>query len=162
MAATIVLKPIRKKQKSLKSKGTAASIKIRVFLVDDHPVVRYGLAESLERAGDMAVCGEAGNAEQALELLRDCQVDVISVDLTLGKRSGIDLIRDIRFLNPEVALVVYTMCQDISVLESALRAGARVCIQKVDTTDKLIEAIRGMMKKSSVKGDNSEESGEEF
>jgi len=114
----------------------------RVFLVDDHPLVREWLANLIDQQPDMTVCGEAGSAAAALTGIATARPDVAIVDLTLGGRSGLDLIKDLKLMQPAVAVLVLSMHDEELYAERALRAGARGYIMKREVTRKVVLAIR--------------------
>ncbi len=114
----------------------------RVYLVDDHPLIRESLASLIERQPDLVVCGEAGSAESALAGIGAAKADVAIVDLSLGGRSGLDLIRDLKLAHPGVSVLVLSMHDEALYAERALRAGARGYIMKREATRNVIDAIR--------------------
>lgn len=121
------------------------SPKRRVFLVDDHPLVREWLTTLINQKDDLAVCGEAESAPVALEAIEKLQPDVAVIDITLASGSGLDLIKDLKRCCPEVAIVVLTMHDESLYAERALRAGARGYVMKRETTKKIIAAIRSVI-----------------
>lgn len=114
----------------------------RVFLVDDHPLVRESLASLVSHQPDLSVCGEADRPGPALAAIASLKPDVAIVDLSLGDGSGLDLIRDLRRMHPEVAILVLSMHDESLYAERALRAGARGYIMKREATRNVILAIR--------------------
>jgi len=114
----------------------------KVFLVDDHPLVRESLASLIERQPDLSVCGEADNPAEALAGIAVSRPDVAIVDLSLGERTGLDLIRDLKTSHPRVAVLVLSMHDEQLYAERALRAGARGYIMKREATRNVILAIR--------------------
>ncbi len=114
----------------------------RVFIVDDHPLVRESLASLVQRQPDLTVCGEADSPAAALAGIAAAQPDVAIVDLSLGGRSGLDLIRDLKASHPRVAVLVLSMHDEELFAERALRAGARGYIMKREVTRNVIAAIR--------------------
>lgn len=114
----------------------------RVFLVDDHPLVRESLTSLIERQPDLSVCGEADGAGGALAAIAAAQPDVAIVDLSLGERSGLELIRDLKLHHPRIAVLVLSMHDEDLYAERALRAGARGYIMKREATRNVIVAIR--------------------
>ena len=115
---------------------------IRVVLVDDHPIVRYGFAQLLAGEADIDVCAQAADAGGALDTLA-ITPHVITLDLSLGAgTSGIDLIREIKARAPQVAVLVVSMHDEILYAERALRAGASGYVMKESATDVLVRAIR--------------------
>jgi DNA-binding NarL/FixJ family response regulator len=118
------------------------SQKIKVLLVDDHPLVREGLVNLISQQADLQICGEAGNEPQALELIRTVQPDVAIVDISLETGSGIELIKSIKAMFPAVTVLVLSMHDESLYAERALRAGARGYIMKREAAKKVIQAIR--------------------
>jgi DNA-binding NarL/FixJ family response regulator len=114
----------------------------RVFLVDDHPLVREWLANLIDRQPDMVVCGEAESAGQALATIGAAQPDVAVLDVMLEGRSGIELIKDLRLGHPQVMILVLSMHDEELYAPRALRAGARGYIMKSEVTRKVTLAIR--------------------
>ena len=113
-----------------------------VFLVDDHPLVREFLASLIEQQPDLTVCGQAGDYRSALTGIASTQPDVAIVDLSLGERSGLDLIRDLKASHPNVAVLVLSMHDEDLYAQRALRAGARGFLMKREATGNVIVAIR--------------------
>jgi DNA-binding NarL/FixJ family response regulator len=118
------------------------TVTTRVYLVDDHPLVRESLASLIQRQSDLSVCGEADNPAAALSGIAAAQPDVAIVDLSLGERTGLDLIRDLKTAHPRVAVLVLSMHDEQLYAERALRAGARGYIMKREATRNVILAIR--------------------
>ena len=114
----------------------------RLLIVDDHPVVREGLSELINREMDVKVVAAADTAEKALEILRADGIDVAIVDLSLPGLSGIELIRMIRDEFPQIPVLVLSMHDEQFYAERALRAGARGYVMKQESTDHVIEAVR--------------------
>jgi DNA-binding NarL/FixJ family response regulator len=98
----------------------------RVFIVDDHPVVRDGLKNLIEQEEDLMVCGEAADASTALEEIPKTSPDVALIDLTLEHTSGLELVKDIRSQYPELPVIVLSMHDEMVYGERAVRCGARV------------------------------------
>ena len=118
------------------------SQKIKVLLVDDHPLVREGLVNLISQQADLQICGEAGSESQALELIRMVQPHVAIVDISLETGSGIELIKSIKAMFPAVTVLVLSMHDELLYAERALRAGARGYVMKREAAKKVIEAIR--------------------
>jgi DNA-binding NarL/FixJ family response regulator len=125
------------------------SKKIRVFLVDDHPIVRRGFQLLLSLEKDLAVCGEAVGAPEALQKILALKPDVAIVDLSLKSSSGLDLIKQIRQHSNRIKLLVFTARSETIYAERALRAGANGYITKEEATEKAVEAIRLLMQGKS-------------
>jgi DNA-binding NarL/FixJ family response regulator len=120
-------------------------MKRKVFLVDDHPLVRDWLATLINRQPDLAVCGEAESAPEARRKIETQEPDVAVVDITLDKGSGLDLIKDLRLLCPQMAIIVLSMHDESLYAERALRAGARGYVVKKETAKKILLAIREVL-----------------
>ena len=119
--------------------------KAKVFLVDDHPLVREWLTTLIQQQPDLVVCGEAETPAQAFDAIAGQKPDVAIVDISLKGGSGIELIKNIRTLRPPVAVIVLSMHDEILYAERALRAGARGYIMKRETAKKVIVAIRQVL-----------------
>jgi DNA-binding NarL/FixJ family response regulator len=117
----------------------------RILLVDDHPILREGLLQSINRESDLMVCGEAENAHQALGAISKLKPDLVLVDIGLPGKSGFELVKDIRTVHPEVPVLVFSMHDESLYAERVLRAGARGYIMKQERPGKLIEAIRTVL-----------------
>ncbi len=118
----------------------------RVLLVDDHPIFRLGLAQLISAEPDLQVIGEAEDAEAALAFLRDNTVDLAVVDLSLKTSSGIDLIKQIRQIWPDLKLLVLSMHDEQLFGERVLRAGANGYLMKHVAAERIIGAIRKAMR----------------
>lgn len=115
---------------------------IRIAVADDHAVVRKGLLQILSEATDLTVTGEAGSADELLTLLRKRPFDLVILDLTLGSRSGIDLLKHIKSEFPKMPVLILSMhAEDLFAIRS-LRAGAAGYLQKESAPDELLTAIR--------------------
>lgn len=115
---------------------------IQVFIIDDHPIVRHGFVQLLATEPDLAVCGHAADARAALAALATVRPDVIIVDVSLGTTTGIDLIQDLKAVQPTAAALVVSMHDELLYAERALRAGASGYVMKHEATDVLVRAIR--------------------
>lgn len=121
---------------------TIANEKRRVFLVDDHPLVREWLTCLINQQPDLVVCGEASEARAAVPAIQASQAEVALIDISLHDTSGIDLIADLRRLCPTLAILVFSMHDESLYAERTLRAGAKGYIMKREATHRVIEAIR--------------------
>ncbi len=115
---------------------------IRVFLLDDHEVVRRGVADMLQRDGDIEVVGEAGTAADALRVVASCNPDVAVLDVRLPDGTGIEVCRDIRSAHPEIACLMLTSFSDDQALVDASMAGAAGYALKQIRGNDLVEAVR--------------------
>jgi DNA-binding NarL/FixJ family response regulator len=119
--------------------------KIKIFLVDDHPLVREWLTNLLNQQPDFSVCGETGSAPEALRLLEPARPDIVIVDISLASGSGLELIKSIRGLDAGKAILVLSMHDELLYAERALRAGARGYVMKSEATQKVIQAVRAVL-----------------
>jgi DNA-binding NarL/FixJ family response regulator len=119
--------------------------KRRIFIVDDHPLVREWLTNLINQQPDLAVCGESESAPQALQAILASKPQVAIVDISLKDSSGIELIKSLKQSQPEVAVLVLSMHEESFYAERVLRAGARGYIMKRETTKKVIDAIRRVL-----------------
>ena len=125
---------------------TSAPTHNRVFVVDDHPIVRQGLTLMINREPDLVVCGEAEEARTALDEMADTQPDIVIVDISLSGPDGIDLIKAIRVRHATLPVLVLSMHDELIYAERALRAGANGYIMKQEATDRVLIAIRRILK----------------
>lgn len=116
--------------------------RIRVLCVDDHRIVREGVALIIKRQTDMDVVGMAATGEEAIELFKSCHPDVTLMDLRLRGMSGVEAIKAIRRLDPSARVVVLTMYQGDEDIYRALEAGATTYLLKDTLADDLIQVIR--------------------
>jgi DNA-binding NarL/FixJ family response regulator len=119
--------------------------KKRIFLVDDHPLVREWLTNLINQQSDMHVCGEAADASQALSAIAATQPHLTVVDLTLKAGSGIDLIKDLKRLHPDLFVLVLSMHEESLYAERALRAGARGYVVKQEVTRTVLTAMHQVL-----------------
>ena len=122
--------------------GSAAAAPHRILLVDDHPMTREGLATIINREADLQTCGEASNPAEAMSLLAKSKPDLLLTDMTMPGRSGIEFLKDVHAMLPEVPILVLSMHDELLYAERALRAGARGYLMKDAGSAKVIEVIR--------------------
>ena len=120
--------------------GSARSRK-KILLVDDHPMTRAGIAQLVNKQTDMEVCAEAGNPADAFNQLAKAKVDLVVTDLTMPGRSGIEFIKDLLALKPELPILVLSMHDELIYAERVLRAGARGYIMKEAGGENLLAAF---------------------
>ena len=118
----------------------------RIFLVDDHPLVREWLGHLINRQTDLVLCGEAGDASEAMREIRRRAPDAVVVDISMGGSSGIELVTEIKLAFPKIAVLVLSMHEDSTYVERALRAGALGYVAKRETTAKIVAAIRQVLR----------------
>jgi DNA-binding NarL/FixJ family response regulator len=114
----------------------------KILIVDDHPMMREGLAQLIGQQPDMAVCGEAGTAHEALEKVRLLKPNLVLADITLPGRDGLELIKDIQALAAGVSVLVISMHDEALYAERVLRAGGRGYVMKQEGGKRIMEAIR--------------------
>lgn len=119
--------------------------KARVLLVEDHPVVRRGLAALIDDEQDLVVCGEAEDSKQASDLVRSLRPDVVILDISLGAENGLELIRTLHSEHPELPILALSMHDESLYAERAIRAGAMGYIMKKEAMDRVMEAIRQVL-----------------
>ncbi len=130
-------------KKQAAKKSTAK--KRRVYLVDDHPIVRQGLIKLIEQEAGLEVCGEAGKVSEALAAIRELDPDVILVDISLEDSNGLELIKLIDDLGLQIPMLVLSMHDESLYAEHALRAGASGYVMKQAASNTLIQAIEKVM-----------------
>jgi len=119
--------------------------KRRVLVVDDHPIVRQGLALMINREPDLVVCGEAEEAMGAMHVLTSSRPDLMIVDISLTGPDGIDLLKNIRISHPSLPVLILSMHDEMIYAERALRAGANGYIMKQEATENVLVAIRRIL-----------------
>src|SRR5260221_2742845 len=120
--------------------------KIRVLIVDDHPRTRAGLVHGINHQPDRIVCGEAESAAQALDIHESSRHDLVLIDIPLPGKSGLELIKDVKAMRPELLMLVISMDDESLYADRVLRAGARGYIPKHEGGEKLMEAIRHVLR----------------
>lgn len=124
---------------------TRLSSPAKILIVDDHPLVREGLALRISLHADLAVCGAAATEDDAVELVKQTNPDVVLVDISLKQGHGIELIKRLRTLDPTIKTLVISGFQESLYAERALRAGALGYLNKQESNEKMIEAIRAVL-----------------
>jgi DNA-binding NarL/FixJ family response regulator len=117
----------------------------KVFVVDDHPLVREGLANLINQQNDLSVCGEAEDSAGALAGIADKEPNVALIDISLKNESGLELVKDLEERFPLVALIVLSMHDEALYAERALRAGAKGYVMKRETGKSVLTAIRRVL-----------------
>jgi DNA-binding NarL/FixJ family response regulator len=126
-------------------KPASSDKKTAIFIVDDHPLVRQGLAQVINAETDMVVCGEAEDAPKALHLVNAKNPDLVIVDISLRGNNGLELIKNIKALKHNLPILVFSMHDETVYAQRALRAGARAYVMKQESADKIVMAIRRIM-----------------
>jgi DNA-binding NarL/FixJ family response regulator len=128
-----------------KSQGAARIKKKTVFVVDDHPLLRQGLALLINREQDLAVCGEAEEAQAAMKALALKRPDILIADISLNGPDGLDLLKSLRVLYPELPVLILSMHDESIYAERALRARANGYIMKQEATEMVLVAVRRIL-----------------
>jgi DNA-binding NarL/FixJ family response regulator len=123
----------------------APKIKLRILIVDDHPMMREGLAQLIDHEEDLSAASQANTAAQALEAIAQRKPDLALIDISLPDRSGLELIKDLQTLYPDLPTLVVSMHDESLYAERVLRAGGRGYIMKQEGGKKLMEAIRHVL-----------------
>ena len=117
----------------------------RILIVDDHPIVRKGIADLVGQKPDFFVCGDADRVEDALPAIDTLKPDLVIVDLSLKGAGGLELLKDLKIRHPEIPALVLSMHDETLFAERALRAGARGYVMKQEAVNELENAIRRVL-----------------
>jgi DNA-binding NarL/FixJ family response regulator len=128
------------------SPSAPVSSRRRVLVVDDHPFMRAGLAQLINRQADLEVCGEAGNTAEAMRAVAQLRPDLVLSDLTMGDRGGLEFIKDLQAAGQSPPVLVVSMHDEAIYAERVLRAGARGYIMKEAGGESLLHAIRQVLR----------------
>ena len=120
-------------------------VRKQILVVDDHPMTRLGVTGRIRIEPDLRVCADVGTAKEARAAVDKFAPDLVLVDLSMGERSGLELIKDLHALHPHVPILVFSMHYETLYAERALRAGARGYIMKSEGAEKLIAAVRAVL-----------------
>ena len=126
----------------MKPSQKSTTVKKRILLVDDHPLVRDWLAQMINREADLAVCGQAGNAAQASAAIQTWKPAMVVLDLSMEGTQGTELIKDLVTQYPDLSILVLSAHDEMQYAERALRAGARGYVTKQENADVIMLAIR--------------------
>ncbi len=118
----------------------------KILIVDDHPIVRHGLAKLINDEPDLEVCGEADSAGDAMTMMESEAPDLLLVDISLGGTNGIELIKRVKASDPEMRVLVSSMHDESLYAERALRAGAMGYLNKGENRETLLGAIRQVLR----------------
>lgn len=131
--------------------------KIKILVVDDHPLIREGLSKLINREQDMMVIAEAGTAQEALQKIQEQKPDFIIVDISLTGISGLDLTKNILLLHPDMPILVISLYEESLYLDRVLKAGAKGYLMKQEATEKFVPAIRKILKGEVYVSDKAKE-----
>jgi len=132
------------------------SMKSRVFVIEDHPLMRRSLVEAIERETDLTVCGQAEEAKEAFAAVVSVRPDIVLTDIQLKSSSGLDFIKAIRAHAPELPVVATTMFDVQRTERLARAAGASAFVAKQDGPGKLIEVVRDSLKKDKARNERGD------
>jgi len=119
--------------------------KRKVFVLDDHPIVRAGLTMLINREPDLAVCGDAEEMATALHLIDSLRPDILVVDISLNGPDGLDVLKHVRTKEPTLPVLILSMHDETLYAERALRAGANGYIMKQEATERVLVALRRIL-----------------
>ena len=121
------------------------ALKKKIFIVDDHCILREGLSRLINAEDDLAICGEADNVSDALQEIANCKPDIVIVDITLRDGSGIRLIENLTYTHPGLPVLVLSMHDEASYAERCLKTGAMGYVMKQESSSNLLAAIRKVL-----------------
>lgn len=127
------------------SKAKPSKARTRILVVDDHPMMRQGLAALINNEKDLSVCGEAESAAQAMDSIGTAKPDLVIADITLPDKSGLELIKDALAVHPGLRILVVSMHDESLYAERVLRAGGRGYIMKQEGGKRLMDGIRQVL-----------------
>jgi len=126
-------------------KSSSSRTKKRLLILDDHPMMREGLAQLINNEPDLTVCAEAGTGQQAIELANKSKPDLLLADISLPDKNGLEVIKQLHEFQSGLSVLVISMHDESLYAERAIRAGARGYIMKQEGGKKLMEAIRAVL-----------------
>ena len=139
---------------SARSSGPTVAVKKRVFLVEDHPLMRRSIAEAIDREPDLTVCGQAEDAASALAAIQSQPPDIVLTDIRLKSSSGLDLIHSLRTRWPALSIVATTMFDAKQIERLARAAGASAFVSKENGPDNMIAVLREVLEAGDRDGTN--------
>jgi DNA-binding NarL/FixJ family response regulator len=128
-----------------KARDSMRAGKVRIFIVEDHPLFREGIAQLINNEDDLEGCGHAASGPEASKMIEQTSPDLIIVDITLKESCGIELTKEINKKYPEMPVLVLSMHDEVIFADRVLKAGARGYITKQESTDNVIRAIRRVL-----------------
>jgi DNA-binding NarL/FixJ family response regulator len=140
MIEAMITKPNQKGKRA-----SAAAGKRKVLLVDDHPVVREGLAERINREADFTVCCVAENDREAMVAIERCAPDIVVLDLALPRSHGMEVLQDIHARYPRLPVMIFSMHEESVYAERVLRGGARGYLMKHEKPERLLDGMRAIL-----------------
>ncbi|MGI8966022.1 MAG: response regulator, partial [Limisphaerales bacterium] len=143
------MKPTNSPAKAVKTKAAtlpAQKNPTRILLVDDHPLLRQGIAQLINQEKDWQICGEAENPHRALEMIATTKPNIVILDISLKGASGIELLKNIKIRYPKLIILILSMHDESVYAQRALRAGAAGYIMKQEATERVLIALRRVLK----------------
>jgi len=122
-----------------------AARKIKILVVDDHPIVLEGLSELLNHEADLVVSARASNGAEAMKAVKKQRIDLALIDMLLKNTKGIQVTKKIKALCPNMVVLIFSMSDDSRYIEKAFDAGARGYILKDELSEKIVDAIRRVL-----------------
>src|ERR1700748_170335 len=128
-----------------KPQSAARTKKKTVFVVDDHPLLRQGLALLINKEQDLMVCGEAEEAQAALKAIAEKKPDILIADISLNGPDGLDLLKNLRMVYPDLPVLILSMHDESIYAERSLRARANGYIMKAEAAERVLVAVRRIL-----------------
>ena len=128
-----------------KNSKTLAARKIKILVVDDHPIIRDGLAELLNHEADLVVSAKAGNATEAIKAVKKQRVDLAIVDMLLKDTTGVQVTKKIKAICPNLIVMIFSMSDELKYIKQAFEVGARGYITKDELSENIIDAIKQIL-----------------
>ena len=122
-----------------------SGVRKRILIIDDHPIVRQGLAAVLNRQSNMQVVGEADDARTGYELVRSAQPDLVILDIAMPGVSGLELVARLAATHPELPVIIVSMLHEDEYAARALAAGARGYIMKGESSDRVVAGVNAVL-----------------
>lgn len=129
-----------------KSGAITKKDKIHILVVDDHPIVRDGVAQLIDLEADLMVSARAGSLAEAVKAVKKQRIDLAIVDMLLKNETGAQVTKEIKALCPNLIVLIFSMSDDLEYVKQAFAAGARGYILKDDLSEKIVDAIRRVLK----------------
>ena len=117
----------------------------RILIIEDHPIVRKGFGMLIDQDDELKTIGEAGDYHTALEMIRKTPADLVLLDLSLGDGNGLELIKEIKVINPDLPVLVVSLHDENLYAERSIKAGARGYIMKSEATENILTAIKKIL-----------------